>query len=178
LGIPYGNAPFLTSAPEAITAAGEARGKQVVDMLAEAKAVLGEGLPISLTGDFNEPSNLDWTEAATKAELCPIAVQWPATNAVEAAGFVDTYRKLHPDPVKSRGLTWTPTTKISDPKDHHDRIDFVFVHAAERTNVNVSATQIIGESGEYADVVVSPYPSDHRAVVAEVEFVAVESTPP
>ncbi|AMV38754.1 endonuclease/exonuclease/phosphatase family protein [Planctomyces sp. SH-PL62] len=176
LGIPYGDAPFIATEAEAVRFARESRGSQVAEMLAEVKAVAEEGAPMVLTGDFNEPSHRDWTEASTKAKLCPLKVEWPSTRAVEDAGFVDAYRSVHPDPVESRGLTWTPTTKVGDPKDHHDRIDFVFVGGFDRPNTAVKAAQIIGESQEAADVVVSPYPSDHRAVVAELELPAGEST--
>ncbi len=114
--IPYGNAPILKTEAEAVKSAQDARGGQVARMLAEVKAIQSEGLPVFVTGDFNEPSHLDWTAAAVKAKYCPLAVQWPSTKAVEAAGFVDAYRVIHPDPVKKRGLTWTPTTKADDPK--------------------------------------------------------------
>lgn len=174
LGIPYANAPFLKTADEAVRASQEARGGQVERMLAEVKAILPEGLPVFLTGDFNEPSHLDWTEAAAKAKHCPLPVAWPSTRAVEAAGFVDAYRAIHPDPTTRRGLTWTPITKIDDPKDRHDRIDFVFVSGPK---VTVKAARILGESPESADVVVKPYPSDHRAVVAEVELRENEVAP-
>lgn len=170
LRIPYGGAPFITTEAEAIRAAQESRGSQVVEMLGEVKAVASEGSPVVLTGDFNEPSHRDWTEAAAKDDCCPLKVEWPSTKAVEDAGFVDAYRSVHPDPVASRGWTWTPTTKASDPKDRHDRIDFVFVNGLDR--LKVKAVQIIGESQEAADVVVSPYPSDHRAVVAELALPA------
>ena len=177
-GIPYGNAPFLETQAEAVRAAQDARGDQVARLLEEVKAIQREGLPVFITGDFNEPSHLDWTAAAVKANHCPLAVLWPSTRAVEAAGYLDAYRAVHSDPVKKRGLTWTPTTKSDDPKDRHDRIDFVFVGGAE---VRIRATRIVGESPEFADVVVSPYPSDHRAVVAEVELPAgtpTEKKPP
>ena len=57
---------------------------------------------IFVTGDFNEPSPLDWTEAARDAGQCPLAVDWPTTAAVHAAGFVDAYRDGAP---RSRGDT-------------------------------------------------------------------------
>jgi len=170
--IPYGDAPFLKTEVEAVRAAQDARGDQVARMLAEVRAITPDGLPVFVTGDFNEPSHLDWTAAAVKANHCPLAVQWPSTKAVAAEGFIDAYRAVQPDPVKKRGLTWTPTTKADDPKDRHDRIDFVFVRGS---NVNVRATKIVGEAREVADVAVTPYPSDHRAVVAEVELPAVTS---
>lgn len=170
LRIPYGNAPFLTTADEAVQAAKDARSGQVARLLAEVNAILPEGLPVFVTGDFNEPSHRDWTAAAAKAQLCPLAVPWPSTAAVEAAGFVDAYRVIHPDPVQARGLTWTPTTKADDPHDRHDRIDFVFAGGAQ---AKIRSAQIVGESRELADIVVAPYPSDHRSVVVEVELPAV-----
>lgn len=170
--IPYGNAPFVTTAAEAVVAAQAARGRQINRMLKEVKNEVPEGVPMFLTGDFNEPSHLDWTPANVKAKQCPLAVEWPTTKAVEAAGFVDAYRAVHPDPVKKRGLTWTPITAIDDPKDRHDRIDMVFIGGVK---VNVRTAQIVGEKPEFADLVVTPYPSDHRAVVAEVELPPVPS---
>lgn len=167
LRIPYHNGDFLATAEQAVKAAETARGAQVDRLLAEVKAILAEGTPILITGDFNEPSHLDWTAAAAAAKLCPLEVAWPSTRQVVAAGFVDAYRSVRPDPVQHRGVTWTPITKPTDPKDRHDRIDFVFAGGAK---VKVKNAQVVGESGEAADIVVSPYPSDHRAVVAEIEF--------
>ncbi len=167
LNIPYGNATFLKTADEAIAAAIAARGGQVRRMLGEVQAVLDEGAPIFVTGDFNEPSHLDWTEAAAKAKLCPLPVDWPTTKAVTGAGFIDAYRSVHPDPIEHPGRTWTPITKLDDPKDRHDRIDFVFIHGKQ---AKVTAAQVLGEAKEAADVVLDNYPSDHRSVVVEVEL--------
>jgi endonuclease/exonuclease/phosphatase family metal-dependent hydrolase len=167
LDIPYENAPFLNSAEQAVAAAQAARGEQVRRCLAEVKSAAAEGLTMFLTGDFNEPSHRDWTTAAAAAKQCPLCVEWPSTKAVEDAGFVDVFRNVYPDPVKSPGRTWTPTTRLTDPKDRHDRIDFVFMHG---TDARIKSIEIVGESAEFADIVVTPYPSDHRAVVADVEL--------
>jgi exodeoxyribonuclease-3 len=167
LRIPYHNGEFLTSAEQAVKAAEKARGVQVERLLSEVKAIQAEGTPIFITGDFNEPSHLDWTAAAAAVKLCPLEVAWPSTRQVVAAGFVDAYRSVHPDPVQHRGVTWTPITKPTDPKDRHDRIDLVFAGGAK---VKVKNAQVVGESPETAEIVVRPYPSDHRAVVAEIEI--------
>ncbi len=172
LKIPYGDAPFVATEAEAVQSARETRGDEVAGMLAELKAVAADGFPVTVTGDFNEPSCLDWTEAAAVAKLHPLKVEWPTTKAVMNAGLVDSFRVVHPDPVKTPGLTWTPTTKPDDPKDHHDRIDFVFVGGVADPAAAVKSVRIVGEAAESADVVVSPYPSDHRAVVAELELFA------
>ena len=167
LSIPYNNAPFLKTADEAIAAAKKARGQEVARLLAEVKEVVKEGGPMFITGDFNEPSHLDWTEDAAKAELCPLAVEWPSTKAIVDARFLDAYRSTYPDPVDNPGRTWTPITKLDDPKDRHDRIDFVFVGGAAR----IRLAQSVGEAKDTADIAVSPDPSDHRAVVGEFELV-------
>jgi exodeoxyribonuclease-3 len=167
LKIPYNDAPFITTETEAIDEARKARGEQVTEMLKEINAVRHEGTPIFVTGDFNEPSSLDWTEAAAFAGKCPIAVRWPTTATILDAGFVDAYRQTHSDPVTAPGCTWTPTTAADDPNDHHDRIDFVLVGGA---GAKIDAASIVGESPQNADIVVTPYPSDHRAVVATFDI--------
>jgi exodeoxyribonuclease-3 len=163
LKIPYANAPFITTAEEAVRAAQQARGGQVERLLAELKVALESGQPVFLTGDFNEPSHQDWTERAAAAKRCPIQVEYPSTKAVTAAGMRDAFRAVFPDEVARPGWTWTPTTAVDDPKDRHDRIDFVFVGGA---GVKVDRCEIVGEAKPASDIVVQPYPSDHRAVVA------------
>ena len=72
----------------------------------------------------------------------------------------------HPNEVLAPGWTWTPTTKPDDPADRHDRIDFVFVSSQ---GIRVKDCQRVAEPGN-ADIVVSPWPSDHRAVLATIEI--------
>lgn len=167
LNIPYANAPFIKTADEAISEARKARGGQVDRMLSELKPALAGGQPVFLTGDFNEPSHQDWTKRAASAGKCPLAVEYPSTLAVTSVGLRDAFRTVFPDEVARPGPTWTPTTKPDDPKDRHDRIDFVFVGGP---NVTVKRCEIVGEDRKFADLVVQPYPSDHRAVVATVEI--------
>jgi endonuclease/exonuclease/phosphatase family metal-dependent hydrolase len=164
LWIEYFGGVFLDTADEAVSAARAARGEEIAAALAHVDA-LPPGLPVLLVGDFNEPSCLDWTPRAVAAGHAPIAVDWPSTRAVLAAGFVDAYRAAHPDEVARRGWTWTPTTAPDDPADRHDRIDFVFVRGAR-----VAGAFVVGESAATSDRVVVPYPSDHRAVGAVVEL--------
>lgn len=166
LGIEYGNAQFLETAAEAVRSAEETRGKAFDQLISDAEAA-GDAAAIFIAGDFNEPSHRDWTEATVKAGLQPLPVAWPGTTKLESAGFVDTYRAVHPDPVAGPAITWTPTTEATDPEDHHDRIDFVFARGA---GLRVLDAQVVGEKAPEADIVVTPWPSDHRAVVAKVQF--------
>ena len=165
LKIPYADANFIEGADQAVRAANRARRHQVQSLLNEIENVRADDSPIFITGDFNEPSALDWTDTVWRAGGCPVSVRWPTTAAVLDAGFHDAYRTARPDPLKWPGITWTPTTAESDPKDRHDRIDLVFFGGP---NVRVDKAEVVGERRERADIVVSPYPSDHRAVVATV----------
>ena len=61
------------------------------------------------------------------------------------------------------GFTWSPAYKDDDPRSHPDRIDFVYFRG---NGLQVTDAKIVGENEEKADIVVAPYPSDHRAVVA------------
>jgi len=161
-GIPYMDSPFLSTEEEAIASAQAARGADVRSVLADVKSVEGHGRARILMGDFNEPSHLDWTQRAADAGRHPIKVEWPATRAFEEAGFQDSYRKLHPDEMTHPGSTWTPLTEPTDPKDHHDRIDFVLYQGA---GLEPTRVDIVGENEKNATLVVTPYPTDHRGVL-------------
>lgn len=143
LHIPYADAPFLRTEAELIAAARAARSEAVAELLAEIESVRSSRWPIFVTGDFNEPSHLDWTPAAAKVGRHPIAVAYPTSTAFADAGLRDAYRAAHPDEVAAPGFTWTPLTAADDPKDHHDRIDFV-MYSLE--GVNVREVKIVGES--------------------------------
>jgi endonuclease/exonuclease/phosphatase family metal-dependent hydrolase len=167
LNIPYQDGPFIKTEQEAIVQAKKARGAQVADLLREIESVTAEGLPVFITGDFNEPSHLDWTQAAADAGKCPIKVEWPTTKALADAGFTDALRNVRPDPLNDQANTWTPITDSTDPKDRHDRIDFVL---SRGPGVKVVQANLVGENPRFAQIVVHPYPSDHRSVVATFEL--------
>src|SRR5262245_33457351 len=81
-----------------------------------------EGIPVFLTGDFNSPSHLDWTPAvdAVRDEV-RYPVEWPVAKALADAGFRDSYREVHPDPVAVPGFTWTPPGTLESEKNEvHD----------------------------------------------------------
>lgn len=166
LGIEYGPAPFITTGAEAADWATRTRGP-ALDLL-EADLKVAEGAAaVFITGDFNEPGHLDWTEAAVAAGTHPVAVDWPSTLRLAGWGFADAYRAANPDPVAKPAFTWTPSYDETATDDHPDRIDFVF---ARGEGLTVTGAWIVGEDGPRSDIVVMPWPSDHRAVVAEVAF--------
>jgi exodeoxyribonuclease III len=167
LHIPYEDAPFISTEAEAVAEATKARGADVEDVRKDIAGLPDRNLPTILVGDFNEPSHLDWTEAAARAGQHPLKVEWPASKAFAEDGFKDSYRQLRPDEVKHPGFTWTPTTEAGDPNDHRDRLDYILYRGA---GIKLRSVDVIGENAENADIVVSPYPSDHRAVKAVFEL--------
>lgn len=166
LGIEYGPAPFVTTEAEAVKYATETRGPALDLLMADMELAAGAAA-VFVTGDFNEPSLHDWTAEAVATGRHPVVVDWPTTGRLVAAGFADAYRAVHPDPVENPAYTWTPAYDEAATDDHPDRIDFVLVRG---DGVRVTDAGIVGEDGPRSDIVVTPWPSDHRAVVAEVSF--------
>lgn len=166
LNIEYGAFPFLKTAEEAIKSASDTRGP-ALKLLFDDMATAGEADAAFVFGDFNEPSHRDWTAAAVAAKNQPMEVAWPTVKAIEEKGFVDTYRAIFPDPAAKPAFTWTPTSEPTATDDHHDRIDFALAKAAK---LEVLAAGIVGEKAPQADLVVTPWPSDHRATFAKVRF--------
>ncbi len=168
LGIPYGDDdPFIKTEQEAIDWANRSRGSQLGQMLKELELVRERGIPVFVTGDFNEPSHLDWTERAAAAGVHPLKVDYPAARSVAEHGLIDAYRQQFPDELARSGFTWTPLTQPSDKDDHHDRIDFVFV---DKRFAAIKNCEVVGEAADSADLVVDPWPSDHRAVLSTIQI--------
>lgn len=154
--------------------------------------------PLFLVGDFNDGSDLDWTEN-TKDEFGHngLVIQWPNSISLRDANFVDAYREVYPDELKNPGLTWPSTADISffswvylsiahsgtpswTPKsDERDRIDFIYYRPEKYMPV---AAYLVGPS-EYIkknEVSVNPgddpfllgdmpWPTDHKGVI--IDFV-------
>ena len=132
--------------------------------------VAAKGVPVFLTGDFNSPSNLDWTPPTIALHHRPYPFDWPAMGLLRAAGLRDSYREIHPDPVATPGFTWTagqPNPYVR-PEETPDRIDFILTAGPTTT----LTSQLLGEAGgPDVDIAVSPWPSDHRSVVSTFRVV-------
>ena len=149
------------------------RVEEAAPVVASAAALAGQDIPVLVLGDFNSPSHLDWTEESVgQRPQIRYALEWPVSRSAEAAGLVDAYRAVHPDPVSDPGITWPadrPFVKGYNPAaagKPADRIDLVFSGGP----VEVTDVQIAGEpGGDGVDIPVDPWPSDHRAVVVSAE---------
>ncbi len=164
LGIEYDGAPFLDTADAAIAAATAARGPGLELLLADLASVADVDA-VFVGGDFNEPSHRDWSERAAAIGRHPAVVPFPTVLRLETIGFVDTFRAAYPDEIEKPGFTWTPTSAADDQDDHHDRIDYMLVRAA---GAKVESAAVVGEKRPEADIIITLWPSDHRAVVATV----------
>jgi len=93
------------------------------------------------------------------------------SRVVEGAGFRDSYREAHPDPVANQGLTWPsgrprpPGAWSPGPHAPADRIDFVYAAG----DIETLGSDLVGESGgPDVTIAVDPWGTDHRAVVSEL----------
>lgn len=145
---------------------------------------IGAGVPTFFVGDLNSPSHLDWTQEAVDElgwqppTLDPpgerYVVAWPVTVAMEDAGFTDTYREAHPDPVADPGFTYCVRFFPACGRwDTWDRIDYVFSAGP----IDVRGSRVVGEGGPYTDIRSRPWPTDHRAVVSTVDVTPVVPDP-
>ena len=156
---------------QAINSARIAHETEINKVLWDIKSILSSGEPVFLTGDFNEPSHLDWTTESAQAGLHPLKVSFPTSIQVTEAGLKDAFRELFPDPVTVPGFTWpagtypeTPDSSVADPED---RIDFIYFTGEK---VQLKNVQRLGEAADTSDKSFVNYPSDHRAVLATFEL--------
>ena len=124
--------------------------------------LIQQGYPVFFTGDHNEPSSLDWTDATAAARSdVEEAVAWPVSEAILGLGFRDTYREIHPDPVEDPGITH---------KGAGDRIDYLYAAGP----VGTVESQLVGEEGgRGVELGFDPWTSDHRAVVSTFDVTPV-----
>lgn len=110
--------------------------------------------PIIMAGDFNSMSHLDYTIDAAD-QFDGLIVQWPTSRLMTEAGFVDSYREVHPNVNRLRDSTWSP--RFTD--QEKDRIDFVY----SRGGLTPVQSSVIAHHPD-------GFPSDHAAVISKFKF--------
>jgi len=165
---PYPYQPYdfrdgiIETAAEAIVDATETRVPSINFVLDEIEELKAKGIPVFLTGDFNEPSHLDWTtETATNNLHFGKVVEWPVSKTISQTGLIDAYRSTFSNPANFPGITWTT---IETENEVYDRIDMIY-HSAS-AEYEIKDVQLVGGPGDAAVIKVSEYSSDHYAVVA------------
>jgi endonuclease/exonuclease/phosphatase family metal-dependent hydrolase len=134
-------------------------------ILLNMSSYIATGKPCFLTGDFNVSSHLDYAN-----------VPWKCSQECARAGLVDSYRSVHPGnrtyppsfDFNEPGITWTPKP-AQEPYDVFDRIDLVYSCG---NNVVCTASEELDSRNS-----VTPWPSDHRAVVSTFSLVEPNATP-
>ena len=169
---PYGPDRVRDGAPpeEVKALEREIRLPEIQATLDALSGLVAAGIPLFMTGDFNAPSHEDWTEAMVgRRPFLRYALDWPVSRAMSAAGFRDAWRAVYPDPMTHPGLTWwagRPPLELYAPgeNDAQDRIDFIWYAG----DAQVTAIRLVGEQkGPEVSIAVTPWPSDHRGVVAD-----------
>ncbi|CAG7917956.1 unnamed protein product [Penicillium olsonii] len=140
--------------------------KAIMDTMADALDN-ADNVPVLLTGDFNAPSHLDWTEE-TKSSHCGIGqFDWPTSKVPIDAGLIDAYRELHPDPATDPANTWSPVYLINDDydgrKEPMDRLDFVYYKGNLTTEK--SEVYMVGDPKPEPDHFDNEWPTDHKGVL-------------
>jgi len=157
-----------TKKEEILDEARETREQELVVVLSEIRPLIEAGERVLLCGDFNEPSHLDWTLAsAREGHHFGLEMPWPCSKRVTESGMEDAYRVVFPDVCRHPGYTWTSVPGLGvggserAEDEVHDRIDFIYYAGL---GLEPRAASIVGENSRNADFIVSPFPSDHRAV--------------
>jgi hypothetical protein len=134
-------------------------------ILLNMSSYVATGKRVFLTGDFNVSSHLDYAN-----------VPWKCSRECARAGLVDSYRYVHPGnrtyppafDFNEPGITWTPKPE-QEPYDVFDRIDLVYSCG---NNVACTGSEELDSRNS-----VTPWPSDHRAVVSTFSLAEPNATP-
>lgn len=134
---------------------------EVVDAMKPQLERAGE-VPVVLTGDFNAPSHLDWTERTRYLHCGVGAFPWPSSVTPANAGLRDSYREAHPDALVDPGWTWSPIFNDNEGRpEPNDRIDFVYHKGL--TTVDSRAV-VVGRPESEPNQQDNEWTSDHAAV--------------
>ncbi len=160
----------------ALESSGSKRLKQATEILAHLgdSSALSGSLPLLVGGDWNCPSHLDWTEDTAQVFRYRRALDLPVSRAMADAGMVDTFRVVHPDPVRTPGITWTPLERgTPEAPMAHDRIDRLYMHNPDSGwSLRPVAAHVLPRLPEAMSIPQAErtFPSDHGAVVVDFEW--------
>jgi len=151
------------------------RKEEVIGFMSAVETQTRQGRHCLLAGDFNEPSHLSRSS---------MGIRWPCSKAAEEAGLIDCY-STHCLRTKSPMLdswTWSWIKYLAQASSSErkfimshgeisDRIDYIYLATpSPKTNprslVDLKSCVLVGDNLECAEVVDSPWPSDHAAVLA------------
>ncbi|WP_299625969.1 endonuclease/exonuclease/phosphatase family protein [uncultured Tenacibaculum sp.] len=154
----------IRSESAAINSANRTRGNEMTSIINTIQSWVPAGAPVFFTGDFNEPSHLDWTTRAANANVHALKVAWPASRKATNVGLKDSWREVYPNEILNPGDTWTPRRSSNEV---YDRIDIIYHRG---TNVVAKNAVRYGPTNDEAEVKLSNYTSDHRAMMVTYDI--------
>ncbi|SMY11533.1 endonuclease/exonuclease/phosphatase family protein [Brevibacterium jeotgali] len=197
---PYPYAPYRALAGEGQATADyeeEPRVEQIRAVLRETERILAQqprgALPVVVCGDFNAPATGDWRDREDRPDI-----RWASTDALLEAGFVDSFRQVHPDALLSPADTWSPIEPLThaghaqkpedgrtDGAEPRDRIDFIFSRGLTVKDSVMRGCTAEGlvepgfeDVGGACDLIPdhrgNRFPSDHQVVETRFAFPAAE----
>lgn len=170
--VKYGPKLLLDGMPmdEVLASEDEVRTDSIRIQTPDMQQLSAAGYPVFLTGDFNQPSSLDYAEDTVGTrEGITEAVPWTVSEALFDVGMRDTFREIHTDPVENPGIT-------KDNPDFRaggfgDRIDYVYAGGP----VTTLDSKLVGEKdGPDVEIEYDTWTSDHRAVLSTFELAPIE----
>lgn len=154
----------------------------------QARKDMADGYNILLGGDFNEPSHRDWIEANKNLyDHNGMVIPWTVTTLLEEAGFIDSYRKVYPDPLTHPGFTYPSDNPLIAPEkltwapkaDERERIDFIFYKGkleAEKAIIfgpkgSIVRSERVEETSEDSFLLpAGVWPTDHKGLLVTFRF--------
>ena len=169
------------------------RLQQIEEILSETARISAEvdeeDLPVVICGDFNTPSTGDWAARTDRPDIA-----WRSPDALLAAGFTDTFRAIHPDPVAAPADTLSPIEPLTragheekpepgrtDGAEPRDRIDFIFSRGLDIVDSVIRGCSAEGlvedgfvDVGGRCELIPNQrqnrFPSDHQLVETRFAF--------
>jgi hypothetical protein len=139
-------------------------------------------IPLLVGGDWNCPSHLDWTGDTAMSWRYRRALPLPVSTMMHDAGFVDTFRAVHPNAIQRPGITWSPMFRGASPSFRGDarkpegleRIDRLYLKNPAQPSGGWTLTPTGGQTlpikweDETVPLEKRAWPSDHGAVVVDL----------
>jgi len=153
---------------------------------------LAADVPLLVGGDWNSPSHLDWTKDTARVYKHRRDLSLPVSTTMHDAGFIDTFRVVHPNPVQHPGITWSPMFRgpaagKEGTAQSFQRIDRLYLKnpadGTDRWTLRSVAGEVLPLVWEDESIPIKQrsFPSDHGALVMKLEWIppkSVNSTQP
>ncbi|CEJ92683.1 hypothetical protein VHEMI08317 [[Torrubiella] hemipterigena] len=141
------------------------RPAQLREVMEQVKGHLAtaDSKPVFLTGDFNAPSHLDWTNNNTHCGFGNTS--WPTSLIPTEAGMVDVFRAVNSNPQAEPGIT-TLSPNVTASQDGGDRIDFIYYKGSRAVPAKAQAIMTNDRHAKPGRKE-NRWWTDHKAVFAE-----------